>query len=79
MIKYMVFKEEITVEDRSQTVYGIEAFEKVGDVLRSVERVSDITYSREKAEQLCDKCNKNKLSPLHLKDVCEDFLCRMYG
>ena len=36
--------------------------------------IKDISIDKKKVEQLVELCNKNKLSPIHLDDVIDDFL-----
>ncbi len=38
--------------------------------------VFDISADREKIESLIERMNANKLSPLHMMDVIEDFLAQ---
>lgn len=67
MVPYFLIVDTYMIEDRSHTDYGIgcradnSAFE-------------DISADPIAIEDLIDICNKLKLSPLHLKDVVEDFL-----
>ena len=36
--------------------------------------IKDISTNKKKVERLVELCNKNKLSPIHLDDVIDDFL-----
>ena len=42
-----------------------------------LETVSDITSDRKSLEELILQCNLQKLSPIHLHDVIEDFFAQM--
>lgn len=71
MLQYILVEEEITNEDiGTYTSYGIEL--RYGEEI--IDRISDIDTDREGVENLCKLCNKLKLSPIHLKDVVEDYL-----
>lgn len=50
--------------------YGIEIRE--GGCI--VERIRDIDTKRERVEKLCELCNRQKLSPMHFRDVVDDYL-----
>ena len=50
--------------------YGIAA-ENGGEVL---DMVCDITSDWDEISNLVDKCNRNKLSLVHMRDVVEDFI-----
>ncbi len=38
--------------------------------------VEDLSLDRREVEKLVDLCNEQELSPLHFRDVLEDFLAR---
>ncbi len=70
MVKYKVIKERLINEDgRKYTAYGIKAVENG----RETARVSDIGCTYIPVRKLCMQCNRLKLSPVHLRDVAEDF------
>ncbi|MBO5024251.1 MAG: hypothetical protein J6D11_08100 [Clostridia bacterium] len=50
--------------------YGIAA-ESAGKIL---ERICDVTTDFDEITKLVEKCNKYKLSLVHMKDVVEDFI-----
>ena len=54
--------------------YGIHAFEVIGNHIRPVTQMHDITSIQTHAEALVQLCNKHQLSPIHLNDVVEDFI-----
>lgn len=63
---YRTTKSIITDEDgNSHLTYGISYEER---------SFNDISTDKSKIERLVMLCNEQKLSPIHLKDVIEDFL-----
>ena len=54
--------------------YGIHAFEVIHNHIRPVTQIHDITTDQEHAETLVQLCNKHQASPVHLKDLVQDFL-----
>ncbi len=74
MVKYKVIKERLISEDgRKYTAYGIKAV-KNG---RETERIPDIGCTYFPVKKLCVQCNRLKLSPVHLRDVAEDFAAKV--
>lgn len=70
MVKYKVIKERLTNEEGVEyTAYGIKAVENG----RETTRVADIGCTYISVKKLCMRCNRLKLSPVHLRDVAEDF------
>lgn len=62
---YKIVKEKTkNKEGKEIEIYGI-----TNDSLT----VSGVTEEKEKLIELCRLCNKLELSPLHLRDVIEDF------
>lgn len=61
-----------------QGLYSIDRNAHIGYVVGCAENsdlfFEDITTSLELAEKLVRLCNQSDLSPIHLKDVVEDFL-----
>ncbi len=73
MIVYELLEQQhCTAENIKYTSFGIIAYEKSDK--KEILRISDIFLSRDKAEDLVQKCNRLNLSPLHIKDVIEDLL-----
>ena len=71
-MKYKIFKEKLIGEsDVQYFAYGIEII-KSGITERYI---SDITCSYQKLKKLCLLCNQLEVSPMHIDDVIEDFLC----
>ncbi len=73
MITYKVIAEHLrNSEFLEYDAYGICAYiEESGTVVASF---SDVFTEREKAEELVNLCNINKLDPIHLRDVIEDMI-----
>ncbi len=69
---FKLISSEIIIEGKITTVYGIET---IGENER---KIYNITPNKEKLEVLVDKCNKLRLSPIHIQDICEDFLVHNY-
>ncbi len=70
MVKYKVIKERLIGEDgKKYAAYGIKAVENGCET----GRVSDIACTYIPVRKLCVQCNRLKLSPVHLRDVAEDF------
>ncbi len=77
MVKYFVFSEKTIIDGKLCIAYGIRAVDNSNCNNEIVVEISNVTLKREEANILCNRCNKHKLSPVHLKDVCEDFLCEV--
>ena len=74
MVKYRVIKERFTSENGVKyTAYGIKAVENG----RELRRVADIGCTYVSVKKLCMRCNRLKLSPIHLRDVAEDFVAKI--
>ena len=71
MYKYKLTKGKYIVEGSKHIGYGI-ALKSNGT--QCAVSFSDITLDRDKAARLVKLCNKLQLSPIHLKDVIDDFL-----
>ncbi len=69
-VKYIVTEQTTG----SQTTYGISAYDTLS-AQTIIASVTDITADKEKLEGLVELCNREGLSPIHLYDVIEDFLC----
>ena len=71
MFKYSIFKENMSNEDGEYTSFGITIEDSNGDVIKSI---TDISTDEIVVRDLCERCNKGQLHPIHLYDVVEDFL-----
>ena len=72
-IKYTVVESAPSAETNSTVTYGITAYDVSSD--KVVAHIGDITCDKARIEHLVELCNRGKLSPIHLRDVVEDFLC----
>ena len=71
-VKYALRTDIVTDEDnRRYTVYGITVLDTFGKVLKTFE---DIFFSKQKADNFIELCNKEKLELIHLQDVIDDIL-----
>ncbi len=71
MFKYSIFKENMSNEDGKYTSFGITIEDSNGDVIKSI---TDISTDEIVVRDLCERCNKGQLHPIHLYDIVEDFL-----
>ncbi len=71
MVKYRIFEETDIVDGQETPSFGLAAFDGQGELLGVA---PNITPTREKAERLLKKCEKEGVSPCHLNDVAEDFI-----
>lgn len=76
-LNYYIVKENIFYEELNarHVSYGIE-IEKVANQFSNHERnfLRDITCNRKEILRIADLLRKNKVMPVHLKDVMEDFI-----
>ena len=71
MLHYRIISEYCSVDGAEHTVYGIAAVGGDGSIICYV---GNITPNREKAERLALLCETAALSPIHLRDVAEDYV-----
>ena len=72
-IKYEIIKSNITVNNEKTEVYGISAVDSEIGAIESVNNISqDLFY----VASLCRLCNLYSLSPIHLKDVADDYIIK---
>ena len=67
-MQYEISVSEQMLEGVSYRAYGIRCTEQ---------EIADLTRDAAALKPLLDYCNRLKLSPLHLKDVAEDFVARL--
>ena len=75
-VRYGIIEGLFSNGEKEEITYGIAAY-NVANAESStviVASVSDITIDRKRLEALVELCNREKLSPIHLKNVVEDFL-----
>lgn len=75
-ITYGLTKETYTLGAIERTAYGIAAYSDSKDdgTATVIARICDLSWDRERVKQLVKRCNRLRLSPIHLHDVVEDFL-----
>lgn len=72
-MRYSVTESMCFLEDAGEyKSYGIELSEN-GCV---IERIDDIDINREEVEALCKLCNELYVSPIHFRDVVDDYLAK---
>jgi len=74
-IKYSIVESTVSFNDLPLITYGI-AVHDTSSSEDIIACISDITFDKKSLEQIVDLCNREKLSPIHLNDVVEDYLCR---
>ena len=67
-LQYEISVSEQMLEGVSYRTYEIRCTEQ---------EIADLTRDAAALKPLLDYCNRLKLSPLHLKDVAEDFVARL--
>lgn len=75
-VTYGITEEKYSIGSKTRISYGIAAYSNTESDGTStvVASVHDITDEKERLEELVDRCNRLKLSVIHLLDVVEDFL-----
>lgn len=69
--EYFITEDTVHIEDHGAvSVYGIGIETTSGKAV-----VGGISTNRPAVEALCEKLRRGQISPLHLRDVAEDFLC----
>ncbi len=73
---YKILEQHCCLENDICQSYGIAAYTFAESTSSSaiVAVVNNITSDRQRLSNLVQQCNLLKLSPIHLKDVVEDFL-----
>lgn len=69
---YTVFKSKHTIDDITYTSFGIVITSTQDNSV--IERIADISTSKEKIKKLVNLCNELSLEPIHIYDVIEDFI-----
>ena len=71
---YFVFQEShSSPENREHATYGVKVAPD-GDRSACCDSISDVSLSEPALSELVRLCNELELSPIHLRDVVEDFL-----
>lgn len=74
MIYRLIEETLFDIDIGNYITYGIELLDESGVV---VNRISDIDTNRREVEELCERCNMLSLSPVHFRDVVDDFLVKL--
>lgn len=74
-IAYGIVEETYVLGSERRSSYGIALFSDAVNCGTStiIDEIGDITDNRKQLEVLVEQCNKLELSPLHFRDVVEDF------
>ncbi len=75
-VKYVLLEEKFSLGGNNFNAYGIIAVSDcIGQIETEViETVHNISPVKEEVMLLIERCNRYRLSPIHLSDVVEDFL-----
>lgn len=71
---YRIKEEKRPLDEAWYQTYGIAAYVAAGHDDFLVEEIDDILPDRQLVQALVERLNEYELSPIHLKDVVEDFL-----
>ena len=66
---YFLTKDQVIVEGREYTVYGMN--------YNDGPFAADLSTDKHSVQRLVEKCNEYKLEPIHMFDVIEDFLAEI--
>ena len=73
MYKYLTFKERVTTPGIGTYIsYGIKCLKITRHSVYCIISVSDVSTKPELVKDIVKRCNRGKLSPIHLLDVIED-------
>ncbi len=75
-ITYGIIQENYPCESGHRNAYGIVVYatKEDGSTPALIAMVRDLSSDRAIVEHLVDRCNRCKLSPIHLTDAAEDLL-----
>lgn len=77
MFLYIPVKQTLYDPDIGRYVtYGIAAFHLGWGLCVKKTNVNDVSLSFREVASLAARCTLGQLDPIHLIDVCEDFVCR---
>ncbi len=73
VLTYFITKTDIFCEGKKYDTYGIEVVKKS---LSGIEKsnIEDVTISQERIVEIIDVVKRNKVAPIHLHDIMENFL-----
>lgn len=77
VLSYYLIEEEIAVEYCELKSYGVEVRKTAHfadeHTEKECKRISNLFFNRSEAEQFLEKIARNKVTPIGLKDVVEDY------
>ena len=75
MYRYSIIKGKSILPDGcNYLTYGIVVSAIQGKTVQEITRISDVTLNETQLISLIDRCNQLNLSPIHLKDIIDDFI-----
>lgn len=77
-IQYGITEEKYILDDQTRFSYGIAIYAGLSEdgIMTILDEINDITDDKATVEALSMLYNDLQLSPIHLKDVIEDFLAQ---
>lgn len=75
-VTYGISEEIYILKNDRRVSYGIVIYANADEdgTATIIDSIRDITADKEKLAHLVDECNRLELSPIHLRDVIEDFV-----
>lgn len=69
-IRYAIVKDTLSLEGISHITYGIIILQNN----KPIRYIYDVFLNINEVENLVELCNKQRLSPIHIDDVIDDFI-----
>ena len=75
-VVYGIREEIYELQDDRRVSYGIVVYDNTDgeNTYTVLESIGDITSDKNKLIRLVEECNISELSPIHLKEIIEDFM-----
>ena len=75
-ITYIISEETYTSKNKQRRSYGVVICSKMGTdgISTIIDSVKDVSMEKCKIQNLVNECNRLKLSPIHFREVIEDFI-----
>ena len=75
-VVYGIREEIYELQDDRRVSYGIVVYDNTDgeNTYTVLESIGDITSDKDKLIRLVEECNISELSPIHLKEIIEDFM-----
>ena len=75
-VTYGISEESYVLNNDCRVSYGIVIYANADQdgTAMIIDSIRDISSDKEKIALLVDECNRHKLSPIHLRDVIDDFI-----